>query len=143
MTKIHKEPKKSKTVNEERKPFKYQRPERHIQRVDFQRIEDAPLNKFEKEIQRGLAVEPNACELLIREENQRFLLEAMEHVLFSGREKTCLKLTLDSLTPPEIARKLGIITPSVHLHLRRAVQKMKNYLRTHHDNLPTDEDDEK
>ena len=131
--KIHKENKKEEAAKEVSEPKEYERPERHIKRVDFQKIEEAPLNQFEVEIQKKIAVMPSACDELIREENKKLLSEAIEHVSFSGREEACLKLALSGLPPPEIARKLGILIPSVHLHLRRAVEKIKAYLYENHD----------
>ncbi len=131
MTKIHKETKKSKAVKKQRSE-KYVRPERHIKRVDFQKIEEAPSNQFEQQIQRKIAVMPNASELLIKEEEKALFAEAVDSIPFSDLENKCLRLTCERLTPTEIGSELGIRDTSVHWYLAKAVRKIRAFLKKKH-----------
>lgn len=108
---------------------KYRRPKRYIKKVDFQRIEEAPLNQFEREIQKKIAVVPSALDMLIRGEEEELVSTLLKTISLSRRERECIDRTLAGFTAPEIADELGIQTPSVHLHLRRAVEKIRSRLR--------------
>lgn len=126
-TKIHKEETTDRVKRGEHKP-KYHRPERQIRNVDLQRVEEAPLNEFEREVQRKIAVVPDARELLIAEEEKTLFREALESISFSDLEGKYLKLTVEGFTPTEIGKELGIRDTAVHWHLAKAIRKIRVFL---------------
>ncbi len=126
--KIHKED--AGDPNEgEVKPKKYQRPERHIKRVDYQRIEEAPLGKLQHEIQKKLAVIPSASDLLIREEQRALLRDALQYAGLAESEKRCIQMTMEGFRQMEIVRELKIGENTVRCYLRRAILKIKEYAK--------------
>jgi len=108
---------------------RYRKPVRIVRGVDFQRIADAPLNRFEKEVQQKIAVPPEALNSLIQEEQATMLSEAIKHAGLAESERLCIELTLEGLKPIEIARKLKISHGSVHSYLERAKAKIQTFLR--------------
>lgn len=125
--KIHKEEASEDSKKGAGKP-KYQRPERQIRNVDLQRVEEAPLNDFEREVQRKIAVMPSACDLLVREEELGLLREAIEQGGLSMSEKHSIQMTLEGLRHIDIARKLHISEGAVRSYLQRGILKIKRYL---------------
>ena len=111
---------------------KYEWPERHIKRVDFQRIENAPLNRFEKEIQKAIALGPNPLELLIKKEEtegiRKRLKKAIRFSRLSSSERKCVNLFLKGLRPVEIGKALGICDETVATLLSRAMKKLNTYM---------------
>ena len=101
---------------------------RLVKRVDFQRIEDAPLNKFEKEVQRKMTIVPSAWDLLIEKERELILEKAIEEARLSPSEQKCIDLTMKGLRAIDIARSLGICDETVHTHLARGIKKIRAYI---------------
>ena len=121
--------------NAERKPKKqfvekaYKRPERRIMRVDFQRVEEAPVNRFEKEIQKEIAKAPSPLDLAVTSEMKESLLLALREAPLTEREKICIEKTLEGFTSTEIAREIGIRPASVLITLRQASHKIGRWLK--------------
>ena len=107
---------------------RYRRPVRLVRGVDFQRIENAPLNRFEKEVQGKIAVPPEVLDHLIQEEQMEMLSEALDHAGLTESERLCIKLILEGVRPIQIARKLKVGNGTVHNHLSRARAKIRAFL---------------
>lgn len=97
--------------------------------VDFQKIEEAPITELEREVQKKIAVPPEALDRLIQAEEMEMLSEALEHAGLSDSEKLCIKLTLEGFKPIQIARNLGIGNSLAHYYLSTAKRKISTYIR--------------
>lgn len=97
--------------------------------TDFQKIEDAPRSKFDKEVQERIAVVPSACDLLIDKETQELLEKALSSIHLSYLDRACLELAVEGLEPMAISRRLNITRWSARIHLERAKNKLKDFLR--------------
>ncbi len=97
--------------------------------IDFDRVENAPKTKLEREIQKKLARIPSPAELVIPEEEKKAkeiaFKSAVKKVPLTKIERNCLNLTLKGMNSAEIGKKLGIHRASVHIHLRRLVSKIR------------------
>ena len=97
--------------------------------VDFQKIEDAPRTDLEIEIQQKIASAPSASDLLIKEEEQAMLKKALSSVRLSRLDRACFELTLEGLKPMGISRRLNITRDAAKIHLGRATNKIRTYIR--------------
>lgn len=101
--------------------------------VDFQKIEEAPITDFEREVQERIAVRPVVLERLIREEKIRMVHEGIKQAGLSDPEIECVRLTLEGSRPIEIVRKTGIKNSAVHYYLQRAIEKLSSYVQEHYE----------
>lgn len=108
----------------------YERPVRSLQRVDFQKIENAPLGDFEKKVQEKIAVSPDALDCLIQEESEQIFREALKQVSLSRYEMLCVALAFEGLIQAEIASRLGIQDALALYYLRTAVQKIRHFIES-------------
>jgi DNA-directed RNA polymerase specialized sigma24 family protein len=93
--------------------------------VDLGRIEGVPITRQDREVQRKIAVEPVGIRDLIAEQKAMFLQRMINSNLLSAAQKLCLELVLAGFRPIEVADLLAISNVTVHLHLKRAVSKLK------------------
>ncbi len=94
-------------------------------RADFRKIEDAPITKQEREIQKKIVVDPIGVSHLVAEEQKEFLQRMFASDLLAASEKTCIELTFDGLRPADIAKRLGLTHATVLSYLHRAVSKLR------------------
>jgi len=103
---------------------------REIRNMNFQRVEEAPLNAFEREVQEKIAVEPSPLEVMIREEQLGLLQKAIvEAGDLTSLERVCIQLALDGCSQVQIAKRLGLATRTVRKHSRQAIEKLKDCLK--------------
>lgn len=98
--------------------------------VDFQKIEEAPVTQFEREVQEKIAVAPEARDLLIQEEERAILRKAIEEAGLPPSELTSLKLNLEGFEPSEISKRMGVSPTAVKSYLKRARLKIRNFIHT-------------
>ena len=101
---------------------------RVIRNVDFQRVEEAPLNDFERDVQKKIAKEPQVLRSLIAQEESSRILRVLDESGLSGRQKQCVRLTLEGMKVSEIASVLRIRNSDVHLSLKHGIERLRKVL---------------
>lgn len=133
-TKKHKAEERKRRKEERRIEEEYAKQEAVVYNgLNFVKIENAPITRLQREVQKKIAVIPSAMNLAIKREDalklQRVVEKAIQYAGLSRLERECMKLKYEGLRPLAISKKLRLGSSSVKSYIKRATQKIKEYFQ--------------